>query len=432
MGLPRFLSAAVPGFEILDIKEWLTMGRIEIYLERKSSEETGPLLCHCCGTELKAARGKHRMRIQGMPTLGLKTYFIFWRHKRHCPKCKKARSEAIAFLAPETPHLTKDYAWWIGRMCEIAAVSRVAELTEQGEMSTWRLDFARMKRLLQFYKIPPVMRISVDEVYARKKAKYRGESRNERFFTVISDLDTHRVVWVSESRSQKGLDEFFVLIGKEACQKIEVVAMDQHEDYAASVRAHCPNATIVWDRFHLMQLFEEAVNDTRKELHAEQAKGSEMQRLTRGAFRFLFLKKASRRTEEERTHIEDVMKENNLFFKLELIKERMLSFFLEPDEQSARKIFDEVGDWIFQAGFHQLMKWHNNLEAGWETLKNYFKYRVTSALSEGQNNVIKMLKRRAFGYRNMTYFRLKIMQVCGYLNSRFVPIHFSPTYTKMR
>jgi transposase len=67
------------------------------------------------------------------------------------------------------------------------------------------------------------------------------------------------------------------------------------------------------------------------------------------------------------------------------------------------------------------MKWYNNLEKGWDTLKNYFRYKATSALSEGINNVIKTIKRRAYGYRNMEYFRLKIMQVCGYLNSRLTP-----------
>ena len=123
-------------------------------------------------------------------------------------------------------------------------------------------------------------------------------------------------------------------------------------------------------------------------------------------------------------HIDDVLKDNAAFAKLELIKERMMTFFYAPDEASAKNIFEEVGDWIFQMGFKPLMRWHNNLEQGWETLKNYFRYRYTSALSEGQNNVIKMLKRRAFGYRNMLYFRLKIMQVCGYLNSRYVNMDF--------
>jgi transposase len=353
--------------------------------------------------------------------MGIRFKIHFWRHKGDCSKCKKIRAEKIEFIAEETPHLTQDYAWWLGRVCEIAAVSRVAELMGQDQNTTWRLDFARMKRMLAHYKIPQVTKISVDEVYARKKPKFKGESRDDRFFTVISDLDTHRVIWVSESRRKEALDQFFILIGEAACKNIKIVAADQHDGYAASTREYCKNATLVWDRFHIMQIFEEAVNETRKSLHTELTNGSPLQRLTRGKYRFMFVKKASRRTKEEKTHIDDVLKTNERFAKLELIKERMLSFFDEQDEVSAKAVFEQVGDWIFQAGFKPLMNWHNNLEKGWATLKNYFKYRVTSALSEGHNNVIKMLKRRAFGYRNMEYFRLKIMQVCGYLNSRFIP-----------
>jgi transposase len=358
--------------------------------------------------------------VEALPVMGIRCYVFFWRHKGYCSHCKKARAERVNFLAPETPHLTTTYAWWIGRLCEIAAVSRVAELVEQSKMTAWRVDFRRMKRMLVGYRIPDVTRISVDEVYARKKPRHKGESRDERFFTVISDLTTRRVIWVSESRRKEALDQFFLLIGKEATSRIVLVAVDQHEGYAASVRQHCPQAALVWDRFHLMQTFEEAVNDTRKELHAEQPGKSELHRLTRGRYRFLFLKKAHRRTDEERQHIDDVLKENHRFAKLELIKERMLTFFDQPSADVAKAVFEEIGEWIWQMGFQPLMRWHRQLEGGWDTLKNYFTHRVTSALSEGHNNVIKALKRRAYGYRNMEYFRLKIMQVCGYLNSRYV------------
>ena len=163
--VPRFLSAAVRGFSVIDVKEWLTEGRVEVYLER--AEDAPELCCYRCNAKLgPVVRGKHRMKIEGMPILGMKTYFFFWREKRHCPACKKIRSEKIEFLAPETPHLMMDYAWWLGRLCEIAAVARVAELMGQGDMSVWRLDLARMKRMLQHYRIPPIRRISVDEVYA--------------------------------------------------------------------------------------------------------------------------------------------------------------------------------------------------------------------------------------------------------------------------
>jgi transposase len=417
MRIPRFLKDAFKGFEVVDFKECLQEGRIEIYLERSPDKER---TCHRCGAKLYAERGRYRSCVEAMPISGLRVFVRFWRQKGHCSKCNKARAESVVFIAEETPHLTTDYAWWMGRLCEIAAISRVAELMEQDEMTTWRLDFSRMKRMLERYKIPKIRKISVDEVYARKKPKFEDENRNQRFFTVISDLESRRVIWVSEGRSKEALDQFFILIGKQACQKIEVVAADQFDGYAGSVKEHCPKAVLVWDRFHVMQIFEEAVNETRKALHEEQAGGSELNRLSRGQYRFMFVKKASRRTGAETAHINDVLRANKYFAKLEIIKERMLSFFDQQDEERAKQVFDEVGEWIFQAGFKPLMKWYNNLEGGWKTLRNYFKYRVSSSLSEGHNNVIKMLKRRAFGFRNMEYFRLKIMQTCGYLNSKYI------------
>jgi transposase len=363
-------------------------------------------------------RGDHYMKIETLPILGLRTFLHFRRYKFDCGQCKKARSEFVPFLSEETPHLSKEYAWWIGRLCEITPVSRVAELIDHDGTTIWRVDFNRMIRLLSTYNIPKVRKISVDEVYARRKKKSEYEDRDERFFTIISDLETRRVIWVSFSRKKKALDEFFRIIGTEACNQIQVVAADQHEAYGASVREHCPQALLVWDRFHIMQNFEIAVNEVRKDLCAESSH-QDIKMKARGKYKYLFLKKDSRRTASEKTHLEEVMQLNQGFYKLELIKEKMMTFFDQPDLASAKLIFEEVGDWIYQNAFKPLMDWYSKIERGWETLKNYFEFRVTSALSEGINNVIKTLKKKAYGYRNMNYFRLKIMQVCGYLNSRY-------------
>lgn len=414
--IPRF-AESFDGYETVDFKEFLQAGRIEIHLERKSDK---PRCCYRCQSQLGVERGRYRLRVEALPVMGIRCFVYLWRHKGYCGQCRKSRSEVVPFIAPESPHLTASFAWWVGRLCEIAAVSRVAELMEQDETTTWRIDLRRMQRILAHYRIPEVTAISVDEVYVRKKPRHKEESRDERFFTVISDLNTRRVIWVSESRRKEALDQFFALIGAEAAKKITIAAVDQHEGYAASIRSHIPQATLVWDRFHVMQIFQEAVNDTRKELHEEQAAKSELHRLTRGKYRYVFLKKASRRTAEENEHVSDVLARNDRFAKLEIIKERMLSFFDQPSEDAARPVWEEIGEWIWQAGFTPLMRWYKNLDDGWNTLKNYFRYRVTTALSEGHNNVIKALKRRAYGYRNMEYFRLKIMQTCGYLNSRYV------------
>jgi transposase len=271
-------------------------------------------------------------------------------------------------------------------------------------------------------------------VYARRKKKGDGnDDRDERFCTVITDLKTRRVIWVSQSRKKQALDEFFEIIGQESCQKIVVVALDQHEGYAASVRQYCRNAKIVWDKFHLVQNFEEAANEVRKKLHRWLNSKDPVVKLTQPRYRFNFLKRASSRTKEEQEHISSVLAHNQDFAKLEIIKERMLTFFDCANAQEARDVFNQIGTWIKDIAcdpaperamqslaFLDLLNWWKNLNAGWDTLKNYFEWRVTSAVAEGINNVIKTLKRRSYGFRNMEYFRLKIMQVCGYLNSQFI------------
>ena len=419
MSLPRFLRSAFPGHEIFEFKEWLGDQKLGVWLRAQEGLDAS---CHRCRSKLRLQGSSYLQKIQCMPILGMQVFATLIRRRGHCGKCKKSRAEWVEWIAEETPHLTDDYAHWLGRLVEFSPVSRAAEFMGIDSMTLWRVDLAQMKARLQNYKIPPVTQISVDEVYVVRKQKGVSLPREKRFFTVISDLKTRKVIWVSEGRSKAALDQFYVLLGKEACEKIEAVAMDQFDGFSASTREHCPKATIVWDRFHLMQNLGELINQTRMRLHEELLKGSEMHRLTRGRNKYIFLKKESRRSPSEKRLIEDVTKENEYFLRLELIKERMFQFFSAQTEEEAKTIFEEVGEWIYRSGFLDLIEWHKRLEASWSTLKNYFRHRITTALSEATNNVIKALIRRAYGYRNMEYFRLKIMQVCGYLNSKFCPL----------
>ena len=142
--------------------------------------------------------------------------------------------------------------------------------------------------------------------------------------------------------------------------------------------------------------------------------------MTKGSKRFTYLKRASRRTVSEQNLIEEVCEANEKFFHLEIIKETMFSFFNEPTEEKGKEVLDAATYLAWQTDFAVIRNWFARTQDDWDTLKNYFKFRVTTAVSEGINNVIKTLKRAAFGYRNPDYFRYKIMQRCGYLNSDYI------------
>jgi transposase len=419
MKLPRFFN--FENYEVTDIKEFLTKGRIEVYLKRKTDPSPR---CRVCDGELGHRRGDHYMKIEAMPIMGYRTFIHFRRYKYHCMKCKKARSEVVEFLSEQTPHLTKELGWWIGRLCEIASVRRVAELVGHDDTTTWRLDYHRMVQMLSSYKLPTVKRITVDEVYARRRSKYFNKPKDLCYFTVITDLDTRKVIWVADGRHKEALDGFFKILGEEACKSIEVVATDQHEAYGSSVKEFCPNATVVWDKFHIIQNFEDVINESRLYLHERIPPNDRMRKLTRSKNKYIFMKKAKHRTESEVRLIEEVMKENETFYKLELIKERMFTLFEQPTVNMGLFVWKEIGSWIKETKIYFLEHWYETMNKKWDRIANYFKYRVTTALSEGINNVIKSIKRRGFGYRNMHYFKLKIMQVCGYLNSKYIPLNY--------
>lgn len=377
-------------------------------------------LCYRCASPLTRCHSFKRCQVEDLPVLEHKVLLNFRRAKGHCGQCGKIRMEVIEFLSSCNPKMTSRLAFLMYKFCEIAPVSRMAEVLKRNQMSLWRNDLLMLETQYKHYKIPILRRISVDEVYAKAHHE-EDENHLDRFFTIITDLNTHKVVGVEPSRRKEALDSFFKKIGPERCALIEAVATDEHDDYLRSVEEHCPNAIHILDRFHLMRHFEEALNETRK-LLLKMLPQPTVRKLAKGKFRYIFLKRDEKRTAEEKSHMEQVMKDNEAFTKLELIKERMITFFDAHDENEAIEIFNEIEAWAKESGFPPIKKFCAKLKKKWAYIANYFMCKISTGVSEGLNNSIKALKRRAYGFKNMNYFMLKIMQVCGLMSSRYLDL----------
>jgi len=101
-----------------------------------------------------------------------------------------------------------------------------------------------------------------------------------------------------------------------------------------------------------------------------------------------------------------------------LLKESFLQIYGYRNIEDARNFLD---NWIKEAhslalkSFKDLAKSFTDKK---EYILNWFKRKMSSAISEGFNNKIKRLKRMAYGYKDVEYFMLKIHQHCGLLNPR--------------
>lgn len=404
------------GFQIKDIKEFRVRRHMELILESEGSRKH---YCCRCGSELGRQDGRYWLTVRHMRVMSWTVSVSFWRERRHCPGCRKVRSERIEFICDQTPHITKDLAWWINRLSEITSVLAVSRLESIDKMACYKVDKEILLKLLQGYSVPEVTMIGVDEVYGRGPKQLKdGETRDDLFLTIIVDLKTHKVIWVSQSRRKEALDEFFNLIGPEACKKIEAVATDQHRGYQASVEEYCPQALVVWDRFHLVQQFNEALNEDRRvELEQIDTEG-EMGNLMNNKFKYVFLTKASNRSIRDRRHIDEVTRKNHKMSRLEVIKEHFHKIFDCNNAGEAQVMLSEVYQWAMDAHAKNIWLWVKQIREQ-STLWNYFKCKITTGLNEGINRVIKGIKWQAYGYKDMQYFALKILQKAGYLNHRY-------------
>ena len=137
-----------------------------------------------------------------------------------------------------------------------------------------------------------------------------------------------------------------------------------------------------------------------------------------GKYRYLFLTKGKNRSTTDQKHIATVTRLNKKMAMLEIIKEHFHRLFDAPTELDAKVMLAEIYQWSLDAKADNVFKWVLNILKD-TRFWNYFKQRFNSGVVEGINRAIKGLKWQAYGYKNMKYFALKILQKCGYLNHRY-------------
>jgi transposase len=81
--------------------------------------------------------------------------------------------------------------------------------------------------------------------------------------------------------------------------------MDLHDPYKASVKEHCENATVVWDKFHVVRIFENKLNDERLKIYQDKETAGSLKSKINGKFKYSFLKRASKIKKSEQKQLKD-------------------------------------------------------------------------------------------------------------------------------
>lgn len=373
----------------------------EVRVSLKRTGKTG--ICPCCGKKRRHIEEVYERCVRDLDVLGKHCLVYFDEFKIRC-SCGYRGVEKLEFVDKYRPY-TERFEEYVARLCECMCLSDVAKLLGLNWKTVKDIDKKYLSKLVtSLEQVDPVC-IGVDEISYRKGHKY---------LTVVRDLDIGRVIWTGRKRRKETLDSFFKELGDEKTRRICIVVMDMWDPYIASVKQNAPKADIVFDKFHIVKKVNEALDNVRR---SEFRKADEKERKKFKKKRYLILSRQKRLDDAKRETLADLLRVNETLTRAYILKEQILDIMDEENVDAAMERLEKWFKNVHDSGVKQYEKVVETIRNYLYGVKNYFKYDLTNAASEGFNNKINVIKRRAYGFRDLEYFMLKILQSCGWKSS---------------
>lgn len=357
------------------------------------------LRCPECRSRQVSKRGAD-IRVWRTLPIGKRQTFIALRIQRvYCLRCHTLRQVRTGFSEPHKRY-TSSFERYALELLKHMTIQDVANHL----CVSWDTIKDIQKRYLQRNysrpKLTHVRQIAIDEI---------SVGAGHRYVTVVLDLVTGAVLHVGDGKGVDALKPFFRRLMRSGV-KIEAVAMDMSPAFISAVTKHIPSAQIVFDRFHVVKLMNEKLSELRRALFHEASK--EMKAVLKG-IRWLLLKNPENLREGKNEHerLGDALKLNAPLAIAYYMKEDIRQLWCQRDKQTAGAFLD---DWISRAmasGIGMLKRFADTLVKHRDGLLAWYDYPISTGPLEGTNNKIQLMKRQAYGFRDMEFFKLRILAI---------------------
>jgi len=318
-----------------------------------------------------------------------------------CPMCGGVKRERLDWLA-DNPLYTKRFAFYVGRRCRESTVKAVAKELHLHWQTVKDLDKQYMEEQLRRAGCPAPRFIGIDEIAVGKRHRYR---------IVVSDLERGRPIWFGgKDRSEASLNEFFAWLSPNKSRKIRVAVMDMWKAFRNSTlkEGHAPQAQIIYDKFHVLSHLGKAMDEVRRREYARLT--GKKRRFIKGQ-RYNLLSRRDNLTIAGRQALKLLFRANKRLHTAYLLKESFGQLWDYNRPGWARRFFEHWKDALKWQRLGPFQKFAAMVETHWDGIEAYCREenKIPLGFVEGLNNKIRALQRRAYGYRDEEYLRLKIL-----------------------
>jgi transposase len=393
---------AVLGFQKYQVTQFKRISKKWIYLWVDWVQ--GIWRCPRCGRGPFGTYDRRWLPLRDLDLAKHRTMLMVPKVRVRCPAC--GVKQVPTGISRSRARCTKRMEAWLFVLTRTMPLSEVASVTDIHRDTIKDAEVRSIQGLMAKRNLNRIRHLGIDEV---------SEKKGHRYLTLVTDIDGRRVIWVGQNRNRAVVERFFRWFGRKRSRRIRSVVIDMHDPYEMAVRARCPRAKIVYDRFHLMKYLGLAIDLLRRRLQASLPEKD--RRILKGQ-RYLLLRGHENLSPKQRVRLRELLAVNHPLNAAYILKEDFRALFDITDPAQARR---ELRDWKLRAkesalpALHDFVRLLNRRRYG---IQNFFQHRITNGLSEGFNNVVKTVKKVAYGFHDSHYFGLKILRHCGRLEEK--------------
>jgi len=311
---------------------------------------------------------------------------------------------------PSKAPFSKRFEEAVGMACESAAVRRVALQFGLASSTVRAIDLRYLSRWAKERRKPALRQMGVDEIYLGKKQK---------FLTVVSNLETGEPLWFGRERKKQTLDEFFEKhLSAFQRSAIRAACVDMWEPFRLSIEQWASQCKIVYDKFHILQHANDAIDEVRKAEFFRQ--GPKKRGLIKGK-KWLLQSRWKNLTPESRGELNRLFQLNRRVFKAYLLKESLERLW---NYRYRGAMLNYLNRWMNQLKWQRLVPFEKlaaMLLKHVDGIANYCETKVRFGVVEAVNGNIRMLINRGRGYKNLRYLLLKAKRM-AVMNLEFIAI----------
>ena len=387
-----------PGYRVYQQEIDEKAKTLKLWVRRKGGNRK--MECSGCGRRVAEIHDVGERAVRDLPWSEFRTTVYVEVLRLKCPECGVKREKVL--MLPSKAPFSKRFEDAVGEACESASARQVARRFGLAESTVRAIDLRYLGRWAATRRRPALREMGVDEIYIGKKQK---------FLTVVCNLETSEPLWFGRERKRETLDEFFQTeLSAKQRRGIEAACVDMWEPFRLSIEQWATNCRIVYDKFHIMQHANHAVDEVRRAEFFR--KGGKMRELVKGK-RWLLLSRWVNLSTAKKNQLNTLFNLNRRVMKAYLLKESLDRLWAYSYEGAMLRYLQS---WIDQLRWQRLppfQKLAGMLLDHLEGILNYCQTKVRLGVVEAVNGNIKSLLRRGRGYKNLHYLLLKAQRMAA-------------------